>query len=228
MPSAPMGRPAPLPGADLSLFGNVVEEPPLGADKPAPALKASEASAKAPNAPGGGKGHGDTPTPPPQTRTYEDGSTYSGQLVQGRRHGHGEWQTSAGHYVGEWVDDAMHGRGKHTWTDGRLYEGEFKAGKFWGRGRMVWHAQKGVLVYDGEYRDDVKHGTGRFLWADGRSYDGEWSMGKRHGRGHYTDSKGETKVGYWQGNQFERWEDDTGAITRTPTQQSELERGLPG
>jgi len=168
-----------------------------------------------------------------QTHTYDDGSTYKGKLVSGKRHGDGVWKSSSAGYSGQWHEDAMHGQGKHTWTDGRVYDGQFIAGKFSGTGRMEWHAQKGVLVYDGEYLDDMKHGHGKFLWADGRAYDGQWIMGKRDGRGSYTDAQGVTKAGTWKANKFEGWEDGTDAKGerargRLPTGQSELEKGLPG
>lgn len=47
------------------------------------------------------------------------------------------------------MNDKMEGHGTFTWTDGRLYVGE--------------------------YKNDVKHGMGTFTWADGRTYVGEWS-----------------------------------------------------
>jgi hypothetical protein len=46
----------------------------------------------------------------------------------------------------------MHGKGKFFWTDGRMYEGE--------------------------YKNDLKHGKGIFIWKDGRKYDGEWVEGR--------------------------------------------------
>lgn len=205
------------PGVNLDKLGTLVDAAPRG-------RQGEESAAK-----GGGFAEEE-----PSTHTYEDGSTYKGQLVSGKRHGHGEWRSATAGYVGHWHEDAMHGRGKHTWTDGRVYEGEFRNGKFSGQGRMEWHAQKGVLVYEGEYLDDMKHGHGKFLWADGRAYDGQWSMGKRDGKGTYTDAQGVTKAGIWKANKFEGWEDgaepnvERSARPRLPTGQSELEKGLPG
>jgi hypothetical protein len=46
----------------------------------------------------------------------------------------------------------MHGEGVYTWSDGRIYEGQY-------------------------YRDK-KHGKGVYKWSDGRCYDGEWKNGK--------------------------------------------------
>lgn len=141
-----------------------------------------------------------------QYLTYDDGSSYTGQIVDGKRHGHGSWQSRTGQYEGQWQADAQHGQGRQTWSDGRVFDGQFQYGKFAGSGKMVWHTQKGLLVYDGEYKDDLKHGHGTFTWADGRTYDGEWQQGKRHGRGTYLNSRTERKTGYWLDDKFDRWE----------------------
>mmetsp|Transcript_46551 Transcript_46551/g.101330 ORF Transcript_46551/g.101330 Transcript_46551/m.101330 type:complete len:213 (+) Transcript_46551:74-712(+) len=138
--------------------------------------------------------------------TYQDGSTYTGMIKDGKRHGHGVWQSKNCQYEGQWKADAQDGQGRQTWSDGRVYEGQFQNGRFSGTGKMVWHTQKGMLVYEGQYKDDLKHGQGKFVWPDGRTYDGEWSQGKRHGRGTYITAKAERKVGYWQDDKFDRWE----------------------
>lgn len=138
--------------------------------------------------------------------TYQDGSTYTGLIRDGKRNGHGVWQSKNCQYEGQWKADSQHGQGRQTWSDGRVYEGQFQLGRFAGTGRMVWHTQKGLLVYEGQYQDDLKHGHGKFVWADGRTYDGEWFQGKRHGRGTYITAKAERKVGYWIEDKFDRWE----------------------
>ncbi|CAK8986009.1 unnamed protein product [Durusdinium trenchii] len=143
--------------------------------------------------------------------TYQDGSTYTGMIKEGKRHGHGVWQSKNCQYEGQWKADAQDGQGRQTWSDGRVYEGQFQNGRFSGTGKMVWHTQKGMLVYEGQYKDDLKHGHGKFVWPDGRTYDGEWSQGKRHGRGTYITAKAERKVGYWQDDKFDRWEKEEGA-----------------
>jgi hypothetical protein len=142
------------------------------------------------------------------TITCKDGSTYVGQMLNGMRHGRGLRRSVTSNYDGEWEADTQHGRGKQTWTDGRIYEGQFDQGKFSGDGRMRWSTQKGDLVYEGQYRDDLKHGFGKFVWADGRTYEGEWCCGKRHGRGKYINARLEQKVGYWLDDKFDRWEAD--------------------
>ena len=42
----------------------------------------------------------------------------------------------------------MNGKGVYEWSDGRIYEGE--------------------------YKNDKKDGFGKYWWGDGRSYEGYW------------------------------------------------------
>ena len=53
----------------------------------------------------------------------------------------------------------MHGYGIYTWSDGRIYTGEFV--------------------------DDLKEGEGTLEWPDGRKYVGSWIKNKQHGQGIY-------------------------------------------
>merc|ERR1740123_2725118 len=106
---------------------------------------------------------------------------------------------------GQWKQDQRDGQGRQTWQDGRVYEGQFKNGKFEGFGRMEWHMANGMMVYEGEYVDDLKHGHGRYIWADGRVYDGEWRKGVRSGKATYTNANGQTRQGVWKDDKIERW-----------------------
>eukprot|EP00747_Dinoflagellata_sp_TGD_P169091 gnl/TRDRNA2_/TRDRNA2_197111_c0_seq1.p1 gnl/TRDRNA2_/TRDRNA2_197111_c0~~gnl/TRDRNA2_/TRDRNA2_197111_c0_seq1.p1 ORF type:complete len:254 (+),score=44.76 gnl/TRDRNA2_/TRDRNA2_197111_c0_seq1:57-818(+) len=194
------------PGMNSSLVLGPTPEEGSGAVKPPAAAGASSMKANsvepADSAAGGDGQHQQ------ESVTYEDGSTYTGQIQAGKRHGHGIWQSKTGQYDGQWHNDQQHGKGRQTWSDGRVYEGQFAVGKFSGTGKMVWHTQKGVLVYEGEYQDDLKHGQGKFVWADGRTYDGEWQKGKRWGQGAYVNARGEKKIGIWVDDKFERWLDE--------------------
>jgi hypothetical protein len=140
-----------------------------------------------------------------EEETYDDGSTYLGQLISGKRHGYGVWTSPAEQYTGQWKHDHRDGQGRQTWQDGRVYEGQFQEGKFDGRGRMEWHTPQGLMVYDGEYVNDVKHGQGKYIWPDGRVYDGEWSQGKRWGKATYVNSGGERREGIWRDDKLEKW-----------------------
>lgn len=137
--------------------------------------------------------------------TYEDGSTYEGQLVNGKKHGRGVWRSLSESYEGQWRHDHRHGRGRQTWDEGHQYEGEFQDGMFNGHGHMRWYTPEGLMVFEGQYVKDVKQGIGRYTWPDGRMYDGGWEQGKRSGRGTYSNQFGETQQGIWQDDRLERW-----------------------
>lgn len=64
----------------------------------------------------------------------------------------------------------MHGNGKYTWKDGRMYEGE--------------------------YENDRKHGYGVYTWNDGKQYEGHWKNGKQDGEGIYRKD-GRDRRGFW-------------------------------
>ena len=73
----------------------------------------------------------------------------------------------------------MHGRGTHTWADGRSYQGE--------------------------YVNDKKDGYGVYTWADGRKYQGQWMDGKQHGKGKYVSKSQDVMWGIWDEGTRVRW-----------------------
>lgn len=134
-----------------------------------------------------------TPTTPPQVPPeplegkfyYDDATTYTGQFVYvlndgetdvpagetrpRKRHGKGTLTEGNARYVGDWVNDAMHGEGTFTFPSGATYTGEFQNNQFSGRGKYVW--------------------------SDGRVYEGQWEENLMHGKGVYTDHKGHAWTG---------------------------------
>lgn len=131
-----------------------------------------------------------------------EGPAYVGDIVDGRRHGHGIWSAGGEKYMGQWKSDMPGGEGCQVWKDGREFRGQFLAGKFHGHGRMGWRTLQGLSAYEGQYVDDLKHGFGKFEWADGRAYDGEWKFGKRSGLATYTSSRGLASRGIWAADKF--------------------------
>lgn len=80
---------------------------------------------------------------------YDDGTTYSGDWMNGMRHGLGKIVETNGYmYYGWWEDDMRHGQGEASYQDGS--------------------------VYDGDWKYDKKYGFGKITRPDGTSYEGEW------------------------------------------------------
>ncbi len=53
-------------------------------------------------------------------------------------------------------------------------------------------------VYEGNFKDDKPHGKGIMIYTDGRVYEGDWVEGKRHGKGKTTCPDGKVEEGYWE------------------------------
>ncbi|XP_048025836.1 radial spoke head 10 homolog B isoform X3 [Megalobrama amblycephala] len=57
---------------------------------------------------------------------YPRMNEYTGEFVQGMRHGRGQFLYASGAvYSGEWKHDKKHGPGRYTFENGHVYEGEF-------------------------------------------------------------------------------------------------------
>mmetsp|Transcript_27534 Transcript_27534/g.62431 ORF Transcript_27534/g.62431 Transcript_27534/m.62431 type:complete len:423 (+) Transcript_27534:41-1309(+) len=103
------------------------------------------------------------------------GSTYTGQMRGGQRHGFGGASWATGMYIsydGQWLRGKRHGQGLYKWRDGSSYEGQWKQGE--------------------------KHGQGIYKWRDGRSHEGQWEEDSKHGQGVYKYRNGESEEGQWE------------------------------
>jgi len=152
---------------------------------------------------------------------------YSGEWVDGKRHGKGtlEWRNGAV-YQGQWKQDTLCGIGSfHLPASGVEYEGEFQDNQFHGSGVLTWrdtgrqyngswregkHHGYGTLKYDnndsrqrvyykGEWVDGKREGFGIMKWRSGAQYEGQWVRGQRHGPGKQTFCNGDIHVGKWSG-----------------------------
>lgn len=127
---------------------------------------------------------------------YDGGDVYEGEILNGKRHGHGTY----------------------TWADGDTYEGDWKDGKRCGRGKLIQYGKSPTgetymkYSYDGEWLDSKEHGhgicvEGDFGWEKmDKVFEGEWVDGKRQGRfvWYYTNSKGGRYINFYEdGNLIE-------------------------
>jgi hypothetical protein len=132
------------------------------------------------------------------TITYESGSVYLGEVVEGKRHGIGRltWSKNSKWggdvYEGEWSHDVRTGKGKYTWANGDVYEGDFVEGKRTGKGKYTWPSGN---IYEGGFVDGRKSGSGKFIWTSGDVYVGDFANDKRTGKGKYTWPNGDVYEG---------------------------------
>eukprot|EP01036_Dinobryon_divergens_P003343 gene3343-4400_t len=95
-----------------------------------------------------------------------DGSSYDGDIVDGKRHGKGKFiERNGSIYNGEWKYDHKDGPGDQKYANGDIYVGEWKA--------------------------DQAHGLGMFQCISGAVYECQWENNKRHGIGKLTSPNGD-------------------------------------
>lgn len=143
-----------------------------------------------------------TSTPRIETIKYDDGSVYTGEVLNGKRHGKGKLVWPSGDvYEGDWKDDKRNGKGTLIWGKdsqwvGDIYEGDYVNGLRHGTGSYYYSSGS---VYEGEWKNGEQSGKGTFTWPDGSRYEGDYLGGKYHGTGKFTWGK-DTK---WAGDVYD-------------------------
>lgn len=138
------------------------------------------------------------------TFTYKDGRNYCGNLVSGKRHGHGtlSWPNQAKYqgdwrdddrcgvgellyncgdkYKGQWLDDKQHGTGTLHYINGDVYHGQWFEGDMHGKGTINF---KNGDHFEGDFDHNEIHGDGELICDNGLIYKGKWEQSKKHGKG---------------------------------------------
>ncbi|MBS0549679.1 MAG: hypothetical protein JSR24_18135, partial [Proteobacteria bacterium] len=151
----------------------------------------------------------------------DDGSSYVGQVVEGRRQGLGVADAKDGdHRAGEWQDNQMTGRGTDRAPDGLRYEGQwrdgqpsgpgvmerpggireegsFAQGKLEGPGMRRLSGTNPPVVQTGDWHGDSLDGPAVETVGDRERYEGSFRLGKRHGYGQLTDAEKKVILGRW-------------------------------
>jgi len=84
-------------------------------------------------------------------------------------------------YVGDKNEkNERHGKGKMTYADGDVYEGEWKNNKKSGNGKMTF---KNNSSYEGKWKSDNINGFGVYKYYNGDVYEGLFVDGNRNGEG---------------------------------------------
>lgn len=64
---------------------------------------------------------------------------FKGKFLRNEKHEtHTVMKTEYGDYVGGFKNGVMEGQGRFLWNDGKYYQGEFKEGKMWGKGFLIF------------------------------------------------------------------------------------------
>lgn len=121
------------------------------------------------------------------TYTWPNGTTYTGDIVDGLCHGVGQQQLGGGMvvYDGQWARGVRHGQGTVIFLGekGCQYSGQWEDDAKSGEGMMVHRSGN---WYEGQWRDDKKCGDGMMVWATrGEQYSGTWQRDLPEGFGEY-------------------------------------------
>lgn len=129
-----------------------------------------------------------------------NGESYSGSLLGNAPEGNGKYVWSDGCvYEGEWRRGMRHGNGKIQWPSGTAYEGEFSGGYMHGAGTYVGSNN---LTYKGRWRLNLKHGLGYQVYPNGDIFEGSWIQGSPEGPGKYTWANGNVYHGDMKGGKM--------------------------
>ncbi|KAM5559685.1 phosphatidylinositol 4-phosphate 5-kinase 9 [Rosa sericea] len=97
-------------------------------------------------------------------------------------------------YAGPLLGNIPEGKGKYLWSDGCIYEGEWRRGMRHGIGKISWPSG---AVYEGEFSGGYMHGAGTYIGSDNLNYKGRWRLNLKHGLGYQVYPNGDIFEGSW-------------------------------
>ena len=104
----------------------------------------------------------------PGTYNFADGSTYTGEMVNGLPNGKGKRTWADGHtYDGEFFNGREDGMGEHKYPNGEVYNGEFRGGLKHGLFNNVEKNETFSGTFYGSYQHDKKNGPALLTFDDG-------------------------------------------------------------
>jgi len=140
---------------------------------------------------------------------YQDGSSYQGYFLNGKKHGYGEEKNNDGYHFGFYQDGILHGKAlsyiksKNSYIDGYYQDGQlngecvffdnksnpvnkgmFKNGKSCvATYETIFKTINGVstIVYEGYIYDDKYNGFGKF-YSDNKVFIGNFITGRKDGK----------------------------------------------
>ena len=132
---------------------------------------------------------------------YGDQGEYAGELdAEGLPKGQGTMQYTDGRiYNGEWRQGQWHGTGEAVFMNQDVFQGMYHQDQRHGYGTYKWNDGR---VYAGEFCMDQRQGQGTYRWPDGARYEGEFHKGLRHGEGRYTFTDNSVYTGEWRKGKY--------------------------
>lgn len=127
---------------------------------------------------------------------------YEGQFKLHLRCGEGTLHSPevGSKYVGQFMNDKVHGEGEQIFSDGSRYKGQWKHGQKHGHAEYV-NAEG--LVYIGQWEDGRRHGQGSQEYANADRYNGWWFRGMCSGLGSYYFADGSRYEGAWANGRYD-------------------------
>ncbi|OMJ80335.1 hypothetical protein SteCoe_19433 [Stentor coeruleus] len=125
--------------------------------------------------------------------------TYTGELVNSKRHGIGTFCWSDGKfYEGQWESNIQCGYGRMRFNQEDIFEGQWKNDLMNGYGVLVSRSFK----YVGDWVNGKQSGKGIETWPDGSSFDGDFILGMKEGKGTLIFQDGSRYIGEFKANQL--------------------------
>mmetsp|Transcript_19976 Transcript_19976/g.37299 ORF Transcript_19976/g.37299 Transcript_19976/m.37299 type:complete len:311 (-) Transcript_19976:580-1512(-) len=132
---------------------------------------------------------------------YGDQGEFEGDLnEENLPHGFGVMKYTDGRiYSGHWKNGRWHGNGRATFSNGDVFEGTYYEDQRHGQGVYRWVDGR---EFRGGFLNDQRSGHGVYTWPDGAVYDGEFVNGLREGHGKYTFHDGSVYEGGWKQGKY--------------------------
>ncbi len=113
----------------------------------------------------------------------EKGDFYIGNWLNDKMHGEGILCLNDGRikYEGDFVNDKFQGQGKYYFEDGQCYKGQFFNDMQHGKGKII--DKYGKLLFEGNFINDHIEGSGKLYLKDGSYFIGQFVNGEISGRG---------------------------------------------
>ena len=137
--------------------------------------------------------------PKDQKFEYADGAEFVGKYKE-----NGKWigkktdfdgKIEEGQFDGRDSKSRLHGKGKITFPDGTIWEGEFGTGKFWGQGKKI---HPNGTTEEGHFSHDLLNGRGKITYPKGDIIDGFFKNDKLDGYGKIIHPDGTIEEGLFE------------------------------